>query len=133
MIESTDEHMHFAGYKFGFAPPLHLTYLMWKRGVGFRVGTTQMYNANQQKPTLGFRSRAFSEYADAVWVVSTHAEDADARLAETLLSLRYGLPTLPFVARVGRSNKQSVVADQDKIDAVFAAMDTRGRRSAALE
>jgi DNA helicase-2/ATP-dependent DNA helicase PcrA len=130
VIESTNEHMHFAGYKFGHAPPLHLTYLMWKRGVGFRVGTTQVYNANKGKPNLGFRSRAFSEYADAVWVVSTHESEVDARLAETLLSLRYSLPTIPFVARVGRKVGQSLVADQDRIDTVFETIDTEaaGRR-----
>ena len=72
VIESTKEHMHFAGYKFGHAPQLHLTYLMWKRGTGFRVGTTRVYTDNKRKPTLGLRTRAFSEYADAVWVVSTH-------------------------------------------------------------
>ena len=55
MIESTNEHMHFAGYKFGRAPQLHLTYLMWKRGVGFRVGTTRVYTDNKRKPTLGLR------------------------------------------------------------------------------
>ena len=44
-IESTLEHMHFAGYKFGIAPQLHLTYLMWKRDIGFRVGTTSPHRA----------------------------------------------------------------------------------------
>ena len=130
VIESTNEHMHFAGYKFGHAPRLHMTYLMWKRGTGFRVGTTQVYNANKGKPNLGFRSRAFSEYADAVWVVSTHETEVDARLAETLLSLRYSLPTIPFMARVGRKVGQSLVADQDRIDTIFDVIDTEtaGRR-----
>ena len=70
------------------------------------------------------------EYADAAWVISTHETEADARQAETLISLRYGLPQLPFVARVGRTAKQSVVGDQDRIDEIFAAIDTEaaGRR-----
>jgi DNA helicase II / ATP-dependent DNA helicase PcrA len=123
-LVSTPEHMHFAGYKFGAGPQTHLTYLMWKRGVGFRLGTTRAYTDNNTKPAFGLRQRSFSEYADAAWVISTHPEEIDARMDETLLSLRYGLPTLPFVARVGRNARQSVVADQGRIDQVFAAVDT---------
>jgi DNA helicase-2/ATP-dependent DNA helicase PcrA len=110
-IVTTREHMHFAGYKFGFMPQMHLTYLMWKRGVGFRVGTTRTD-------------------ADAAWVISTHENEVDARMAETVLSLRYGLPTLPFVARVGCKIGPSLVADQDRIDEIFAAVDSEaaGRR-----
>src|SRR5439155_27189587 len=42
-IVSTPEHTHFAGFKAGRTPQLHMTYLMWKRGVGFRVGTSLTY------------------------------------------------------------------------------------------
>jgi len=134
-LRSTPEHMHFAGYKVGLAPQLHLTYLMWKRGIGFRVGTTRMYTDKKGKATHGLRLRSFMEYADAAWVISTHQSDADARQAETLVSLRYGIPTLPFVARVGRKASQSVVADQGRIDEIFDAIDSEaaGRRLLADE
>ena len=33
-IVSTPEHTVFAGYRLGFTPPLHVTYLMRKVGVG---------------------------------------------------------------------------------------------------
>src|SRR5215208_2134837 len=39
-IVSTPEHTHFAGFKPGLTPQHHLTYVMHRRGVGFRVGTT---------------------------------------------------------------------------------------------
>ena len=42
-LVSTVEHMHFAGFKTGLTPQLHMTYLMWKRGIGFRVGTSRTY------------------------------------------------------------------------------------------
>ena len=35
-IVSTPEHTHFAGFKPGWTPQLHMTYLMWKSGSGFR-------------------------------------------------------------------------------------------------
>jgi DNA helicase II / ATP-dependent DNA helicase PcrA len=121
---STPEHMHFAGYKSGAGPQTYLTYLMWKRGVGFRLGTTRAYSDNKTEPTFGFRQRSFSEHADAAWVISTHSEEIDARMDETLLSLRYGLPTLPFMARVRKQAGQSVVADQGHLDRVLEAIDT---------
>ena len=42
-IVSTPEHTHFAGFKPGWTPQLHMTYLMWKSGSGFRVGTSRTY------------------------------------------------------------------------------------------
>ena len=52
-IVSTPEHIHFAGYKVGASPRLHMTYLMHKRGKGFRVGTSRTYTRGQTKPVMG--------------------------------------------------------------------------------
>src|SRR5262245_1688921 len=41
-IVSTPEHMHFAGYRLGLAPQYYFTYLMHRRDVGYRLGTTQV-------------------------------------------------------------------------------------------
>jgi DNA helicase-2/ATP-dependent DNA helicase PcrA len=100
-IVSTPEHVHFAGFKSGKTPQLHMTYLMWQQGSGFRVGTSRTYTDGRRQPVPGPAFRMNAEHADATWVVSVHEGEAEARLAETLLSLRYGLPTLPFVARPG--------------------------------
>ena len=124
-IVSTPEHVHFAGYLVGRTPQLYLTYLMWRRDRGFRVGTTRTYTNGQAKPIIGVAARSNGEHADATWVVSTHASEAQARFDETSLSLRYGLPTLPFIARPnGKPEGQSLVGDQALIDRVFAAHDT---------
>src|SRR6059058_418353 len=48
-IVSTPEHTHFAGFKAGRTPQLHMTYLMWKAGVGFRVGTSLTYTNGQPR------------------------------------------------------------------------------------
>ncbi|HEX8207876.1 MAG TPA: UvrD-helicase domain-containing protein [Solirubrobacteraceae bacterium] len=112
-IVSTPEHTHFAGFRPGLSPHRYLTYLMVRGGMGFRVGTT----ANN------LQGRAMQEHADAAWVISSHASDAQARAEEIKLSLRYGLPMLPFVARKGG---HGVVADQSIIDDVFASVDNAG-------
>ncbi len=42
-LESTPEDTQFSGYPLGETPQTCLTYLMSKRDVGFRLGTTQVY------------------------------------------------------------------------------------------
>ncbi len=135
-LVSTAEHVHFAGFVLGRTPQLHMTYLMFKRGVGFRVGTSRTYTAGQQKPVVGVRYRMRTEGGDAAWVVSVHASDPEARVAEHVLAARYGLPTLPFNARpAGVRSPDSVVGSQALIDRVFAELDTEaaGRRLLAEE
>ena len=130
-VVSTAEHVHFAGFVRGRTPQLYMTYLMWKRDVGFRVGTSRTYTAGQVKPVVGVQYRMRTEGGDAAWVVSVHASDAEARVAEHILAARYGLPTLPFNARPsGTRSVESVVGSQALIDRVFAELDTEaaGRR-----
>ncbi len=95
-IVSTPEHIHFAGFKPGKTPQLHMTYLMWKAGSGFRVGTSRTYTNRQSKSLAGPQIRLNGEHADAAWVLATHDSEAEARVAETVMSLHYQLPTLPW-------------------------------------
>jgi DNA helicase-2/ATP-dependent DNA helicase PcrA len=130
-IVSTPEHVHFAGFKLGRTPQLHMAYVMWKAGTGFRVGTSRTYTSRPGQPMPGPALRMNHEHADAVWVVSVHETEAEARFQEAQLSLWYGLPTIPFLARPGVRARagSSLVADQALIDRLFATVDTdwRGR------
>jgi DNA helicase II / ATP-dependent DNA helicase PcrA len=130
-VVSTPEHMHFAGYRLGTTPQLHLTYLMWKRGVGFRVGVTGVYT-QRGRSVVGIRQRCLHEHADAVWVISTHDSDAEARAAEISLSLRYRLPMLPFYRRKSASGKTSI-GNQELIDQVFSTVDSESGGFRLLE
>jgi DNA helicase II / ATP-dependent DNA helicase PcrA len=122
---STPEHTHFAGYRLGVVPQQHFTYLMQKRGVGFRLGTSQVYTNGQRKPMVGFAQRLLQEHADSLWLTGVHASENEARAEEAIFSLRYGIPTLPFVPRKGGS-KNGLVHDRVYIERVFAAVDTEG-------
>jgi DNA helicase-2/ATP-dependent DNA helicase PcrA len=126
-IVSTPEHTHFAGFKFGRTPQLYMTYLMWKHGVGFRIGTSRTYTNRSGQTLPGPALRLNQEHADAVWVVGVHSSEPEARLAEATLSLRYGLPTLPFVARPSaRSRSGSLVGNQALLNRLFLELDTWG-------
>ncbi len=52
-LVSTPEHIHFAGYLPGRTPQLHMTYLMWRRDRGFRIGISSTYTSGQVKPVVG--------------------------------------------------------------------------------
>ncbi len=87
-LRSTPEHVHFAGFKTGWTPQLHMTYVMWKRGVGFRLGTSRTYTDGRNQPLPGPAFRMNQEHADAAWVVSTHQTEAEARQHEVLVVAR---------------------------------------------
>src|SRR5215218_679098 len=123
-IVSTPEHVHFAGYRLRDSPQLHMTYLQWRQDMGFRLGTTRTCpQPAAARPVSGVAQRAAQERADAAWILPTHDSEAEARTEETILSLRYRLPTLPFKARKnGRDH--GVVGDQALIDRVFTSVDS---------
>ena len=78
-IVSTPEHTHFAGYHGEHTPSQHLTYLMWRRDKGFRVGTTRTRPSGQHPQAHGLQIRSSQEHADAAWVLSMHETEAEAR------------------------------------------------------
>lgn len=121
-LTSTTDHMHFAGYRLGITPQLYFTYLMFKKGKGWRLGVSQTYTNGQLAPMIGFQQRCNQEHGDAVWVVGTHETSQAARVLEYQLSLRYAIPTLPFVARKGSTG--GYVHDQEVLDKIFASFDT---------
>ncbi len=133
-VVSTPEHVHFAGFKPGHTPQLHMTYLMWKAGSGFRIGTSRTYTNARDGALPGPAVRLNGEHADSAWVVAVHDTEAEARLAEALLSLRYRLPTLPFVARRRTATgDRSLVADQGLLDTLFQEVDTAAGGRELLE
>jgi DNA helicase-2/ATP-dependent DNA helicase PcrA len=111
VLKSTPEHVHFAGYVLGETPQTYFLYLMYKEGVGYRLGTSQVYTMGQARPMVGFKQRALQEHADALWIIRTHTSENEARIDEVLTSLRFGLPTCPF-ERIFRSLDTLVAAER---------------------
>ncbi|MEA3160912.1 MAG: ATP-dependent helicase UvrD/PcrA, partial [Gammaproteobacteria bacterium] len=123
VVKSTPEHVHFAGYVLGETPQTYFLYLMHKEGVGYRLGTSQVYTEGQARPMVGFKQRALQEHADALWIVRTHTSENEARIDEVLTSLRFGLPTCPFVPRKGKA-RNGFVHDAAHLGRIFSSLDT---------
>ena len=101
---------------------MFMTYLMRRRDKGCRVGMTRTLDRSGQS-IVGVMARAMKEHADEAWVVTTHDTEAEARTAEAILSLRYGLPTVPFIARPGVRG-DSIGTCQELIDQIFDSIDS---------
>lgn len=121
-LTSTPEHTHFAGYRLGIVPQKYYTYLMHKKGKGWRLGVSQTYTKGQRQAMIGFQQRCNHEHGDMVWIVGVHETSQAARVAEYKLSLSFGIPTLPFVARKGSAG--GYVHDQEILDELFSSFDT---------
>jgi DNA helicase-2/ATP-dependent DNA helicase PcrA len=133
-IMSTRDHVHFAGFVRGRTPQQHMTYLMWRADKGYRVGVSRTYTNGQVKAMIGPQQRCNAEHADALWVISVHATEAEARLAEAQLAAKYGMPTLPFIAhRRSTTTVNSLVSDQALLDRLFASLDTEKSARRLLE
>jgi DNA helicase-2/ATP-dependent DNA helicase PcrA len=61
-IVSTPEHTHFAGFRLGLTPQLHMTYLMRSARRGCRVGVTRTYTDRELKPVIGLQRRSVQEH-----------------------------------------------------------------------
>ncbi len=125
-LTSTPEHTHFAGYIQDEAPQKHFLYLMYKAGIGYRLGITKVHTDAVKYSKLGFMIRSAQEHADALWLIRTHDHENGARSDEVITSLQYQIPTLPFTPRKQRS-ANGVVHEAAFIQKVFDAIDsTRG-------
>jgi DNA helicase-2/ATP-dependent DNA helicase PcrA len=71
-------------------------YLMWKRGVGWRVGITSSGFLTHH---WGQVTRALCEGAERMWFLDRADSIGEARFKEQELSLQYQIPTCTFVAR----------------------------------
>ncbi len=74
-------------------------------------------------PWWASSSAALQEHADALWIVRTHASENEARIDEVVTSLRFGLPTCPFVPRKGKA-RNGFVHDAAHLKRIFSSLDT---------
>ncbi len=125
-LRTTPEHTHFADIILNESPQKHFTYLMHKKGFGYRLGTSQIYTNGHRHPVIGYQQRCLQEGGDAVWLIRPFANEADARELEHRLSLAYGITTFPFLARKGGS-VNGLVHDQIRLDRLHKSLAETGR------
>lgn len=95
---------------------LWVCYLMYRQDRGFRVGWCQLFD-NRGNYHLGVRARL--EKAEKVWILSYHTDKAEASARESIISIRYGIPTVMFEPNA----KWTPLYSDKVIEMVFAAAD----------
>ena len=80
---------------------LHYVYLMYRRGLGYRIGHTQGTRAGKSSDRIvsGLMARTNAEMADKAWILKTCRTVAEASFFEQLYAFRYGIPTTVFHVR----------------------------------
>lgn len=131
-VISTPEHNWFAKLCKENSPQNFFVYLMYKKEVGFRIGTSRVHSKGQD--LTGIFQRAQHEHADKQWIISSHENESLARFNEIKLSLIYGIPTTPFVARKGKYNKTATVtSDQSLLNQLYSEIDTFSKGKKLIE
>lgn len=86
----------------------YLVYLMWKRGLGYRIGQCKSDRGGSFKSenSKGYISRLSQEHGDAIWIIDTTDEYSEALTKEQFYSIKYGIPTIVFHT-IGRKMLQT--------------------------
>jgi len=90
----------------------YFVYLMYKRGLGFRIG--QCKSSSQSK----WAGRLRQEHADAIWVIDLAESKSDILTKEIYWSIKYDILTTAFHA-VGRK----LIRSDDQIKRLYSSLD----------
>ena len=100
-------------------PKQFITYLMYKEGLGFRVGVSstecKVKTLKNIDSGFGFIHRMNMEGADKIWIIETCSSQKKARFYEDYYAAKYGLLKTVFRSREN---------DQESIDKLFNEVDT---------
>jgi DNA helicase-2/ATP-dependent DNA helicase PcrA len=120
-LRLTPDHVCFA--RLGRDPRIHYVYLMYRRGLGYRIGIAVGARLHEKDGSYvnGLVRRTQIEFGDKTWVLRVCFSRSEARLHEQLLSVKYGIPTTLFHV-VGRN---TMVLSDDDIRYLFDHIDTR--------
>ena len=117
VIKATPNHISFG--KISIEEDKYYVYLMYKNGVGYRIGQTSSVRSRNQGDANGLAVRLNGEQADKMWIVKVCDTKADALYYEQYYSVKYGIPTIVFNAR-GRN----ITISQEQIEKMFKEIDT---------
>ncbi len=93
-IKATPNHIGFA--KINYQSGVYYVYLMYKRGIGYRIGQTQGVRSRKGEFTNGLFVRLNQEHGDKMWILRVCFDKEDATYYEQLYSIKYGIPTTVF-------------------------------------
>ena len=121
VIKATPDHLGFAR----LVPNENnfYTYLMYKNGVGYRIGTTSGVRAGaRQEIANGIDARVMQERADKAWLIRKSDSREESLFWEAFFAYKYSIPMYRFLASDSKWNKTSL--RQEQINRLFKALNT---------
>ena len=95
VIECTPEHIVF--YKLPMEMDKFYVYLMYKKGLGFRIGQTRSYRRAKTSILVnGLKQRLNQEHADKIWLLKRCDSQVEASYYEQYYAATYGIPQMVF-------------------------------------
>ena len=117
VIKATPNHLTFG--KVALEEDRYYVYLMYKKGLGYRIGQTSSIRSRENRKASGLAVRLNGEQADKIWIIKVCNSKEDATYYEQYYSVKYGIPTIVFNAR-GRK----ITLSQEKINKMFEEINT---------
>lgn len=117
-IKATPNHITFA--KINVEDEAYYVYLMYKRGMGYRIGQTQTVRGRKNGEKVnGLFVRLNQEKADKMWILKKCTDKSESTYYEQYYSVKYGIPTAVFYAK-GRE----ISLNQEQLDKLFSKINT---------
>ncbi len=117
IIKATPNHIAFG--RIALESSKYYVYLMYKKGLGYRIGQTSSIRNSNTREASGLAVRLNGEQADKIWVIKVCNSKGDASFYEQYYSVKYGIPTIVFNSR-GRN----ITITQEQIEKMFKEIDT---------
>ena len=126
-LKCTPEHTMF--YKLPMEYGKFYVYLMYKNGLGFRIGQTRSYRSDGNHHGInGLKQRLNQEHADRIWLLKRCNNAIEATYYEEYYATVYGLPQVCFHS-IGR---KILFSDED-IKRFYFNIDTKLRASVLMD
>jgi DNA helicase II / ATP-dependent DNA helicase PcrA len=117
VLKGTPNHIGFA--KVNAQQGVYYVYLMYKKGLGYRIGQTQGVRSRNGEIVNGLFVRLNQEHGDKMWILHATDNKEMASYYEQLLAFKYGIPTTVF-----NCSGRSITLSQESINAIFDQIDT---------
>ena len=117
VIKGTPNHIGFA--KVNAQQGVYYVYLMYKKGVGYRIGQTQGVRSRKGEVVNGLFVRLNQEHSDKMWILHITQDKEQAAFYEQFYAFKYGIPTTVF-----HCCSRGITLTQPSIDAIFNQIDT---------
>ena len=127
VLETTPEHIVFSD--FSLENNIFYIYLMYKKGIGFRIGKVQgKRSPKKDVDQIGFIVRNNQEKSDKMWVLKVCKNKQEASFWENFYAFKYGIPLIVFF-----DNGRKISMDQILINKLFKDIDTEKRAFKILD